>query len=60
MDKFELLRRNLALDVLTVWYDTGAKFFKKYLYTNWAYRYSLGCKTRGLIAHDRALTGRIV
>lgn len=59
MDNFEFERRCTALQVMEVWYNCGLRFFRKYLYTNSAYRFSLACKTRGLIAHDRFLDGRI-
>lgn len=59
MDKFELERRETALGVLAVWYDAGLRFFRKYQYTDAAYRFNLACKTRGLIAHDRFLDGRV-
>lgn len=58
MDNFELINRKNALKAITIWNRAGDAFFKKY-FSNDAHRFALTCKTRGLIAHDRVLTGRI-
>lgn len=58
MTNFELEDRYLALRVLDNWVQplfSDAMLPK----TINKYRFALKCKTRGLIAHDRVLTGRI-
>lgn len=59
MDRFDMQDRNTALKMLEIWYDAGRSYFTKY-YTNDAHRFQLACKLRGLINHDRVLTGRSV
>lgn len=60
MDKFELEDRYLALKVLDIWLGSLLRSMLPHLNTNTIHRFTLKCKTRGLIAHDRVLTGRIV
>lgn len=59
MDKFELQTRYTALKMIDLWAEPMFKNSTR-LNDNNTYRFGLKCKTRGMIAHDRVLTGRIV
>lgn len=59
MDKHSLENRYLALKVLDSWLGSLIRDVSR-LNANDIHRFTLKCKTRGLIAHDRMLTGRIV
>ena len=59
MDKFELQTRYTALNMIELWAEPLIKNNMR-LNDNNTYRFGLKCKTRGMIAHDRVLTGRIV
>lgn len=58
MTKFQLENRYLALKMIELWAEPLTKNMR--LNDNNSYRFGLVCKTRGMIAHDRVLTGRIV
>lgn len=59
MTKFELANRYTALKMIDLWAEPLLKNMMR-LNDNSTYRFGLMCKTRGMIAHDRMLTGRIV
>lgn len=59
MTKFELAMRYTALKMIDLWAEPIFKNRSR-LNDNNTYRFALKCKTRGMIAHDRILTGRIV
>lgn len=59
MDNFELQTRYTALKMIELWAEPLLKNMTR-LNDNDTYRFGLKCKTRGMIAHDRVLTGRIV
>lgn len=59
MDKFELQTRYTALKMIELWAEPLIKNNMR-LNDNNTYRFGLKCKARGMIAHDRVLTGRIV
>lgn len=52
MTKFDLENRYTALEMIDLWQKPILSFKP-------SKRFKLKCKTRGLIAHDRVLTGRI-